>query len=410
MRDGTDKAAAGRRAEILPYVLTVGAVVLAWQIAIQPLMQRAPIEAAVRLAAGSPLVLRRAAESELLAGRVQNAAVLSREALIRAPFDARTLRILGLTEARSGQEEKADEILTLAGNWSLRDDPTHAWLVERRLQRGDYASSFAHADTLVRRRQDMQPQVFKLFTAAGMSDPQRSLPVIAHLLAARPPWRSAYLASLYQTPQELQLAANLAILLEPGRAPLTNFELQSLYRTLLSNRQLLALNTVRGRLNRPPPNIAVTNGGFADPAAPDPFQWRLMQKAGITSEIVFDDLRHSNPALRVDYNGYAIGAIAEQLTSLEPGAYKLAAEVRTETGNPTERLAWTLACAPGGEAIASVPAGALSAKPNTWATLAGRIEVPEGCPAQWLQLVARPEDYRSPTVAWFDNVTISPVD
>lgn len=386
------------------------AVVLGWQVAIQPLIQRAPVEVAIRLAAGSPLVLRRAAESELAAGRIDNAAALSRDALVRSPFDVRALRVLGLTEARRGREDQADEILTLAGNWSLRDDPTHAWLVERRLRRGDYASSFAHADTLVRRRQDIQPQVFKLFTLAGTEDPQRALPVIASLLAARPPWRTAYLNSLNQSAQELQLAANLAVALQTSEASLTNDELRQLYWSLLSKGQLQALSMVRERINRPRADVAVTNGGFADAAAPEPYQWRLPQKAGILAEIVADDLRSSNPALRVEYDGYATGTIAEQLTALAPGSYRLTAGVRTETGDPTARLAWTLACATDGSVIASVPAGVPGAATNTWTALSQQFDVPSDCPAQWLRLQTRADDRRSSTVVWYDQVTISAAD
>lgn len=410
MRDRADKSAAPRRRvgvrDLASYGLMVGAVVLGWQIAIQPLMQRAPVEAAIRLAPGSPLVLRRAAESELAAGRVDNAAALSRDALIRSPFDVRALRVLGLTEARAGREDEADDILTLAGNWSLRDDPTHAWLVERRLRRGDYASSFAHADTLVRRRQDIQPLIFRLFTVAAAEDPQRSLPVIVRLLAARPPWRNAYLGRLNQTPQDLQVAASLAILLENSRAPLTNVELQRLYRTLLSKGQLEALTSVRRRLNRPPPG-AVTNGEFSDTTAPEPFQWRLVQKAGVVAEIVADDLRPANPALRIDYDGYATARIAEQLTSLAPGSYRFSAETRSESGEPGARLAWTLSCATGGGAIAALPAGATTARRDVWTTLSGRFVVPEACPVQWLRLETRAADRRSPTVVWFDRITIS---
>lgn len=412
MRDRADISATPRRrfsaGDIASYGLVIGAVVLGWQIAIQPLIQRAPVEVAIRLAPGSPLALRRAAESELAAGRVDNAAALSRDALVRSPFDVRALRVLGLTEARSGRADAADDILTLAGNWSLRDDPTHAWLVERRLRRSDYASAFAHADTLVRRRQDIQPQVFRLFTVAATEDPQRSLPVVAGLLAARPPWRGAYLNGLNETPKDLQLFASLAILLEASRGPLTNDELQQLYRLLLSKGQLVAISAVRARVNRPPPGVAVTNGGFAETAAPEPFQWRLFQKAGIGAEIVADDLRPSNSALRVDYDGYATGPIAEQLTSLPPGAYRFAAEIRTEAGHPETRLAWTLFCATDGSAIVSMPAGVAGA-PNTWTTLSGRFEIPNTCPAQWLKLETRADDRRASTVVWFDRIVISPI-
>lgn len=412
MRDRADKSAAPRRipgvGDIASYGLVVGAVVLGWQIAIQPLIQRAPVEIAVRLAPGSPLALRRAAESELAAGRIDNAAALSRDALIRSPFDVRALRILGLTEARARREDAADDILTLAGNWSLRDDPTHAWLVERRLRRGDYASSFAHADTLVRRREDIQPQVFRLFTAAGAADPQRSLPVVARLLAALPPWRMAYLAGLNQTPEGLQVAASLAVLLQAGRAPFTNDELHQFYSALMNAGGIEGVQTIRRRLNRPPIDTAVTNGGFDEADHPPPFQWRLYEKAGIVAEIAADDLSPSNAALRVDYDGYATGTIAEQLTYLTPGAYRFTAAVRSETGNPTARLAWTLSCATGGGEKVSVPTAVPGAAANTWTNLSGRFEVPATCPAQWLRLETRGGDSRAPNAVWFDRIAISP--
>lgn len=393
---------------IASYGLIIGAVVLGWQIAIQPLMHRAPVETAIRLAPGSPLVLRRAAESELAAGRAENAAALSRDALVRSPFDVRALRVFGLTEARAGREGEADDILTLAGNWSLRDDPAHAWLVERRLRRGDYASAFAHADTLARRREDIQPEVFRLFTVAGVEDPQRSLPVVAGLLAARPPWRTAYLASINQAPEGLQVAASLAGLLEAGPAPLTNDELQQIYGALINSGRLEGVKSIRQRLKRPPPEIAVTNGGFDDANHPRPFQWRIYQNAGVVAEIMADDVRRSDPALRIDYDGYATAHIAEQLILLEAGSYRFTADVMTETGNPTDRLAWTLSCVTGGGALASVPAGAPNATRNTWTTLSGRFEVPNSCPAQWLRLETRAADRRTPTAVWFDRVDVSP--
>lgn len=413
MRNRADRSATPRRGigagDFAFYGLTIAAVLLGWQMAIQPLMQRAPAETAIKLAPGSSLVLRRAAESELAAGRVDNAAALSREALVRSPFDVRALRVLGLTEAEAGREDAADEILTLAGNWSLRDDPAHAWLVERRLRSGDYASSFAHADTLVRRREDIQPQVFRLFTVAGAEDPQRSLPVVARLLAARPQWRTAYLASLNGTPQGLQVAASLAVLLQPGQAPFNRDELQQFYTALLASGGVESLQTVRGRLNRPPLGTAVTNGGFNEADHPGPFQWQFFEKAGIAAEIAADDLSPSNTALRVDYDGYATGTIVEQLTYLKPGANRFTAAVRIETGNLTARLVWTLSCATGGGEQVSLPTVVPGAAANTWTNLSARFEVPTNCPAQWLRLETRGGDSRAPSAVWFDRIAISPV-
>lgn len=400
----------GSLADVAPYALTIGAVLLAWQVAIQPLMQRAPVEAAIRMAPGSPLVLRRAAEAELVDERDANAASLARDALARSPFDVRALRVVGLTEARAGRTGTADEILTLAGNWSLRDDPAHAWLVEHRLRRGDYASAFAHADTLVRRREDIRPQVFRLFTVAATEDRARALPEVAVLLAARPPWRQSYLDTLFANPQGLQVAAGLAILLQSSRAPLTNAELRQLYIHLLDKGQLEAVRTVRERLNRPAASAIVTNGGFGDDSAPEPFQWVLAQEAGVIAEIVSDDVTPEDRALRVEYDGFETARIAEQLTFMRPGRYRLEAESRIESGDPSSVLVWTVTCAPGDLVILATPAAAPVATPGSsnWNRVKAAFTIPAACPAQWLRLETRAGDRRAPSAVWFDRVAIAP--
>lgn len=414
MRDKTDSSGlppSARIAAVTPYALAIAAVLLAWQIVIQPFMLRAPVEAAIRLAPGSPGVLRRAAEAELMAGRSSNAAALARDALVRSPFDVRALRIVGLTEARAGRVDRADELLTLAGNWSLRDDPAHAWLVEYRLRRGDYASAFAHADTLVRRREDIHPQVFRLFTTAAAQDPQRALPVVSGLLAARPPWRTAYLTSLYASNDGLQVAASLAVLLQSSQAPLTTSELQEFYAQSLEKGQIEFIKAVRARLNRPRTDVAVTNGSFDVPDAPEPFQWSLVQKAGAAAEIRADDLDQTDPALRVEYDGYSAANMARQRTFLAKGRYRFRAESRTEAGEPAERIAWTLTCAPDGETLATVFAiPGRSAPDGEWATSTTDFSVPDSCPSQWLELRGLPLDRRTPMVVWFDQIAISPLN
>ncbi|NJC41277.1 hypothetical protein GGQ87_001535 [Brevundimonas alba] len=419
MRERADAPAAprargrGRLADYAPYVLTVGAVWLGWQILLQPVIERAPPEIAVRAASGSPTVLRRAAEAEFVAGqeandarRYANAASLARDALHRAPFDVRALRIVGLTEARAGREAAADDILTLAGNWSLRDDPAHAWLVEHRLRRGDYASAFAHADTLVRRREDIRPQVFRLFTVAATQDANRALPEIAALLDARPPWRQSYLDSLYGTVEGLQVAASLAVMLQRGKAPLTNVELAQFYMHLLDKGQVPALRMVRARLNRPARG-AVSNGGFDDETAPQPFQWRLGQEAGAIVEIVPDEVRPADPALRIEYDGYSSVLFAEQLLFLSPGRYRLTAEARAEAGEPGQRLVWSVTCSPGERRV--LAAAALPRSASVWTPVSAEFTVPGDCSGQWLRLESSGGDRRAPTVAWIDRVAVNPV-
>lgn len=411
MKTGAEpRQSAGLVASVAPYLAIVGAVVLAWQIVLQPLVQRAPVAAAARLAPTSSTVMRRAAESELAAGRNTNAASLGRDVLARSPFDSRTLRIVGLAEARAGREDAADNILTLAGNWSLRDDPTHLWLLKRRLQSGNYGSSFAHADTLIRRRAEHRPGIFRLFTAAAREDPTRAYPVLDRLLSANPSWRQSYFDALYESLEGLQVAANLAILLNDGAAPLTNAELRQLYLVAVAQNQLGLVSTLRDRLNRPEKGTLLSNGDFSQPDAPEPFQWVFLQMAGASASVAPDDADPDNPALRVEYDGYSTASLAQQLVFLRPGRYRLTTSVRIESGDPHQRLAWSVSCSRGERGFLFAPAVADEVKAgDPWKAFASDFVVPAKCPSQWVELRGRPQDSRSPMAVWFDRVAISEI-
>ena len=134
MREPRSPASTRGVTQHIGYGLLALSVWLAWEVLKAPVAARAPPSIGVRIAATSPEVLRRAAEAEFTAGRPGNAEALAEESLVRAPFNARALRVRGLAAAEAGETEQADQLLTLAGNWSLRDDPAHAWLVEYRLR------------------------------------------------------------------------------------------------------------------------------------------------------------------------------------------------------------------------------------------------------------------------------------
>tara|TARA_R110002051_G_scaffold51427_1_gene98609 strand:- start:2074 stop:3297 length:1224 start_codon:yes stop_codon:yes gene_type:complete len=395
----------GRRfAETAALALVASTIWLGWQVVREMAVQRLPVEQAIRLSPGSPVVLGRAAEAELAAERIDNADDLARQSLRRAPFNVQALRVLGLTTAEQGRKPQADDMLTLAGNWSLRDDPSHAWLMDYRLSRGDYGSAFAHADTLARRREDMRPQLFRLFTVAATTDP-RALPVLASLLAADPPWRATYLYELYQTEAGLGLAANLAIALQPARTPYSTSELAVLYLQLLSRNRLEAMAAVRNRLDRPKAEVPLVNGNFGPLESPLPFEWRLFNASGAVAEILPDDVR-GDSALRAQFGSYASAPLAEQLLQLEPGVYRLSGEARSEIGDSDARLAWAVTCFETGSRIGEsrivTPPGETGWKPFSFG-----FEVPtRGCSAQWIRLVPSPGDRRTTVVAWYDRLSI----
>lgn len=392
----------GRLADWLPYMLTALAVVLAWQIVVGLLIVRAPPGVALTVAPGSALALRRAAESELAADELDDAGALAAEALIRAPFDARALRTYGLGLDRAGQVDQADEIITLAGNWSLRDDRAHAWLVERRLQQGRYASAFAHADTLARRREAQQPQVFKLYTTAVTLDP-RALGVLVDLIATRPPWMSDYLSTLDATNEDGLIFANLAIGSQEANAPLSDDHLRALYSGWLRRQQIPGLREIRRRLGRPALDLLLPNASFERPDGPAPFDWMLPTQTGLSGLITADDVRTDQQALRVEYDGRSTGVAAQQFLLLPPGRYAFSVEEKVEQGTP--ELRWVLSCHETPSILVSLDSTPSSS--GEWGVLEQTFTVPRsGCAGQWLRLVSVPGGRRAVSATWFDRLSL----
>lgn len=407
-RDATGQRRAPRRAELLGYACAVVAVWLGWEIVKQPFLDRAAPTLAIRLSPTSPEVLRRAAEIELGAERIDNARTLADESLRRAPFNARALRVRGLAEAKGTDVARADDIVTLAGNWSLRDDPAHVWLMEHRLRRGDYASSFAHADTLARRRSDLQPQLFNLFTTAAIED-RRSVPVLGRLVAASPPWRPAFLNYLHGRDDGDQLLAELAIGLQKTDRPFTVSELGHLYRTWAQERRFAGIRFLREQVARPALSETLQNGDFDEDASVDalPFDWRFGVAPGLDIQITEDDVRDGENALRVTTNGRADNAFVEQLMTLDSGAYRLTGEYRVEQ-NGSAPIFWVISCAETGAELARLRVRGEAT--SGWQPLTANFAVPvANCSAQWVRLETRAADRRAPTTMWFDNLKVQAV-
>ena len=389
----------------LGYLLIPAAIWLGWQIVVAPIAQRAPPELALRVAPASAAVLARAAEIELLSGRAENARDLAADSLTRAPFNLRALRTLGLVTAADGDVLAADDILTLAGNWSLRDTPSHGWLVDRRLRVGDYASSFAHADTLARRGVS-QAEVFELLAAAATQDPRAMMP-LRNLLATAPPWDRDFFRALQRQSGTESLTATLVAGLEKTTGRLSDAELAEIYTLWVRQNRFDAIGVLRTAIARPPVTGSVVGGDFSSNTEIAPFAMTLLSAAGLSAEVLEDEIRTSNPALRVTYDGFGSGAAVEQLLLLSPGAYRLTSRYRIESGGPDSRLSWQIRCVDRSQPLADQRIVIASGQTSGWNALQSEFIVPNSdCTAQWLRLVTRPGDRRTAVAVWLDDVLI----
>lgn len=400
-----------RRRSLIGYGFIALSVWIGWEIVKVPVVERAAPSIALRLAPGSPEVLRRGAEAELAAKDVEGAAALADASLIKAPFNARALRVRGLAMAQTGKTERAAELLILAGNWSLRDDPAHAWLIEYSLRRGNFGAAFAHADTLVRRRDDLHPQVFDLFTAAVLADP-RALPALAKLLDSDPPWRTPFIGHLIERTDADLVLLGVALALNRGPKPLSDYESGRIYRSWTSEKRWDAVRMLRAS-SRPTSAVLVSNGDFSRPSGDEllPLAWKFETAPGLAVEIVEAD-SSNNPALYVQYDGFGNSGVAEQMLLLKPGAHRLSGKFSYEDGpdgDPT--LAWTVRCEDTGQLLGKVrpapdPRNATAERELFQASLT----VPaHNCRAQWLRLETRPRDRRTNTVVWFDDIAVEAI-
>jgi hypothetical protein len=394
------RAAGGARAWA-PYVLTALLIWLGWQVVVGLLVQRAPVEAAIRVAPGSPAVLSRAAEAEMVAGRVDQARDLAEMALRASPFDVRALRILGLSIART-DEAAADPILTLAGNWSLRDDPSHAWLMQRRLRQGDYVGSFGHADALARRREDLRPGIFRYLATAAAEDP-RAVPALLQRVAARPNWRGEFLEYLLATDNGPAVQAALAVGLNGRPGALSDTELEMIYVHWLRTGRIPGLVALRETTGRPAPALLV-DGGFDGGDGPQPFTWELLTSPGVIPTLSEDDSRERRNALFVQSDGFHAAYVASQLLTLPPGSGTLSYSARLEAGESDPRLRWTITCVETPVQLVTV-----AVPPATdWRRFRLDFIVPrEGCTAQWLRLETTQGPRRTSIAAWVDDVAVT---
>lgn len=386
-----------------PTLVAVLSVWLGWQVVRELVTERAPPAQAIQVAPDSASIMSRAAEIALQRRDHDTAALLAEEALARTPFSSRSLRVLGLATAEKGDEALADEMLTLAGNWSLRDDPAHAWLMHYRLRRGDFRSAFAHADTLARRRLDLRPRLFEFFDVAARSDP-RAMGALLQLLSSNPPWRREFLDDLNTSSDGLALAAALAIAAANTKAGFSPAELAALYSGLMSKGQIAAMAEVRRRTTNAGGPLLV-DGDFGAPAGQPPYDWIFHTAAGVIVETRPDEVR-AGRALRVQHGSFDAQQLAFQLLHLKPGRYRFAGEARVESGSAGARLAWTISCLET-EQILTPP---IAIAGPEWKPFAAEFSVPaDRCAAQWIRLKPQPSDGRATVAAWYDRFSIMPL-
>ncbi len=397
MQAWRDSSWAGRG---LLIALAVLGLFLAWSVAVEAASHVLARPTALALKPGSPRLLARQGEAALKAGQADAAVELSRRSLAASPFNVRGLRVLGIALAQQGQGVQAEQILTLAGNWSLRDTAAHLWLADERLRRADYGSGVAHLDAVMRRREDLRPRLFDLLGKAAVADP-RALAVVSERLALKPNWREDFLTHLLRTSDGQVAAVTLAASLHAGGEGMTEDELSDVFNGLIRARRFQAVRQLAQVLGLRDAE-GVADGGFEGVKRPAPLRWDVTGGSGATVEIVPSESGEGR-LLRVEYDGYSSPSLVRQLLLLDPGSHRLSG--RALVDGPADRLAWRIRCAETTETIAAFSSP--EAAGEGWRDFDLGFTVPASrCDVQWLELAPQPGPRRVEILARYDDLTI----
>jgi hypothetical protein len=376
---------------------------LAWQAVRPALAAKLPPVVGVRFDPASPEALARAGEAELAAGRDSQAAVFARNSLAGAPFNVPALRVLGLAKAAS-DVVRADRLLTLAGEWSMRDIPTESWLMQRRLDQGDIAGVIIHADRLGRVREELHPALFPLFDAVA-ADPRGAM-IVADRLSREPMWRPSYIGLLAHADKGEVIGPRLALALQRTAAPMSDQELSVVYGRLYSLADFNGLRQLQADLKRPPASL-LTDGDFPQsPSGPAPLTFSYQSQSGLEAVAApAPGKSEGDTALRLSFDGFTPGIAASQLILAAPGAYRLSGQSRWETQAIAQPPVWAIICSGSSQRIGQA---APSGPPGAWTAFQADFVVPaERCPAQVLILQTAAGDHRTDAVVWFDDLRIA---
>lgn len=391
----------------LALAAAVAALGLAWLIVAVAVARStadyAPDEA-LRWRPGHAAALARAAELALPEGvfdrDTEAVEALARRALANGPLEVAAIRVLGEAAEARGDEDGARKLISTAAARSLRDGPSHAWMMRDHLRAGRYAPAFEHGKVLL-----WVPgagrMVSRQMAAAAASDP-KAREALAEVFADaedRSELLSRELAAIMDPGAyfyfliDLKDAGGTLRRDETARAIASMLRTRDVAQAYLAWVQLLPQEGQQGLGN-------VYDGDFEGlPGAP-PFNWNLRADAGTE---ISPTPGGTGQSLYIQYEGERPRPLTEQTLLLPPGPYRLRVRARMAGEGYGEQLVWTASCAGVAEPLFQFDA---PDEAEVWRELSAGFTVPEGCAWQHLRLNGRPGDRLGFVRGWFDGMII----
>lgn len=325
--------------------------------------------------------------STLLAARhTELSANLAQQAVLAAPMDVRSVRLLGQAVA-TRDKGASTKIMRAAEKLSWRDTMTSMWVLHDAALTNDLPRAINQIDALARRQ--VQPELIQQLFQASLSD-ERSRRAFTASLASNPPWRSRFFASM-RTSLPLEAANRMVAmldLLDQTKSPPSQLE-----RMTFIDRMIDLGDGIGGRAYWMRTFDITPENGTRTPydsmfrsvavrgknAVVSPFEW----KVGVDADPFVTFQRSAgSPILAIDpVAGGRITLLMQALT-LTAGIHRI--DVDT-VGNPIQKppASWQVICVPSNKLLVRSfvrPGDELSGVSITIPT--------SGCSVQSLQLVS----------------------
>jgi hypothetical protein len=341
----------------------------------------------------------------------EKARKLAFEALEYDPLERRAIRVLAQLESAAGNTQRADVLLGVAADRSLRDAEVQGAFIDVLLSRGDYSEALVRIDALMRSRPDVTQGLLQvLVVMARIPETRRAL--IAYL-GAEPPWREQVLGVLAREAELESVSAVLAGL-RSGPVPPRPDEISPYFDRLLRDGRFgEAYAAWLGFLA--PGKAAdvkhINNGGFEREPDGLPYDWRFGRLRNVDIRIAKRQDAAGGQALRIAFaSGRVPFAHVSQVLYLPPGFYRLSGQSRAESLRNERGLRWRIACLESHRRRLGETNSVLGSTP--WQPFSMTFEVPpEGCGAQVLRLELDARAVLDTEISgrvWYDDLAITP--
>lgn len=321
---------------------------------------------------------------------------MARLALRQDPTAVGAVSALGLNAQVRGDTANARRYFAYAEKLSRRDTVTQLWAIENSVGRGDIKGALRHYDTALRVKPQLSELLYPVLTKASTEPAIRT--ELIRTLAMKPAWGDSFVTYAAGNGADPRATAALLVGLQRAAVTVPEAARASAVNALVAGNLFdqawayyAGIRPGSDRRRSRDPKFA------ARIETPTLLDWTTISDAGATAVIESGVFDFSAPA--------SIGGpLLQQEQLLPPGTYRLSGHSDGIEQADNARPYWLLSCRNGRELGRVVVPNSAQAGGNFF----GSFAVPADCPAQVLNLVARPSEAVSGLSGRIDRVELVP--